>query len=520
MSAFLFMVILGLCYCSKESSVPALGLPVLYGPNVALVNEVVQFECGVQTYPKNETISLQLFKEGDRAKLLAESTSMYGEMGVFPMIITQSDEGYLECVAKVRNNSLIQPTVSSTQYLKVVDPVKKAEIVVLSGPVEFFEGKTLELRCNISAGTHVSYSWLMNGQPVSQSPLRYYAHDQLFIYRTTSQDSGSYMCVATNQFNETQVFTSNSSEVQITVKDMVSNPDISFTVIKEDTQNHSAMVICQSTRGTPPITFSLYNRMEFVASMTVKERIATFKLPVILGQHLGWLQCQADNRDHTAYSRWMALEVVPVGGPVTLHYDYDTGENFAVISLRFYCKVAKGTHPCFQWFLNNTLLEGKGSFYWVVDQSPEQSMLLLAVGRSCAGTYHCEVSDSFDNTTVIRSRRRYLDKEVLNRLSISVVAAVFGCFAVLVSVVSICCWIGVVFRRRHYGKESLRDLEMKTMVAAYEDELDLAEYSDDADVVKAARVDEFDQVSEASVDDWLQIEELKKTLEDEPVEGP
>lgn len=102
---------------------------------------------------------------------------------------------------------------------------------------------------------------------------------------------------------------------------------------------------------------------------------------------------------------------VLVGGPVELHYDYDIGEDFAVIDLRFYCKVAKGTHPRYQWFLNKTALEGRGSFYWVVDQPPEQSTLLLSVGRSSAGTYHCEVSDSFDNTSVIRSRKHYIDKE-------------------------------------------------------------------------------------------------------------
>lgn len=102
---------------------------------------------------------------------------------------------------------------------------------------------------------------------------------------------------------------------------------------------------------------------------------------------------------------------VPVGGPVMLHYDYDIGENYAVIGLRFYCKATKGSLPRYQWFLNNTLLRDRGSFYYVVNQPPEQSILLLSVGRSSAGTYHCEVSDSFDNTTAISSKRSYLDKE-------------------------------------------------------------------------------------------------------------
>lgn len=104
---------------------------------------------------------------------------------------------------------------------------------------------------------------------------------------------------------------------------------------------------------------------------------------------------------------------VPVQGPVTMHYDTDVGEDFAVIGLRIYCKVAKGSHPRYRWFLNETLLEGRGTFYLVVDQPQQQSILLMSVGRSSAGTYHCEVSDSFEplDTAVLRSKKWYLDKE-------------------------------------------------------------------------------------------------------------
>lgn len=90
---------------------------------------------------------------------------------------------------------------------------------------------------------------------------------------------------------------------------MVSNPDISFAVLKEDSHNYSAMVACQSTNGTPPVTFSLYNSTELVTNMTVEDRNATFKVPLVLGQHLGWLQCQANNGNQTAYSKWIPLEV-------------------------------------------------------------------------------------------------------------------------------------------------------------------------------------------------------------------
>lgn len=90
---------------------------------------------------------------------------------------------------------------------------------------------------------------------------------------------------------------------------MVSNPDIAFTVLKEDTKNYSAIVTCQSTKGTLPVTFSLYNQKDLVASQTSYERNATFKVSLVLGEHMGWLQCQANNGNQTAYSKLIPLEV-------------------------------------------------------------------------------------------------------------------------------------------------------------------------------------------------------------------
>ncbi|XP_054459613.1 Fc receptor-like protein 5 isoform X2 [Anoplopoma fimbria] len=490
MFASLFVVILGLCFCSKQSSQSVLGRPELRGPSEVLVREVVEFQCELKIYPENETILLQLFKEGNRDKLLGEYSSLNGEVAIMPVVIKPFHEGNLECVAKAQNNSKIEPTVSYTHYLKVVEPVKGAEVVFQSDSVDLFEGQTLELHCQLTAGNHVSYKWLLNGQLVPQSPRHYAANGNLFVYSTTSQDSGSYMCVATNHFNKTNIFTSNSSDV-ITVKDLVSIPNISLTVIKvtsplTDSDNYSAEVTCQSSKGTPPIIFSLYNGTELFANVRAEERTTTFKVPLVLGQHLGWLQCQAENGDRIEFSQRIPLEVVPVGGPVMMHYDYDIGENYAVIGLRFYCEAAKGSLPRYQWFLNKTLLHDRGSFYYVVNKPPEQSILLLSVGRSSAGTYHCEVSDSFDNITAITSNRLYLDKEVLNRLPNLVVAVVFGCFTFLVVLVSICCCVGAIFRRRQYGEKSMLSLEMKG-ISAYKGELDLSEYNEDAEIVNMAR---------------------------------
>lgn len=102
---------------------------------------------------------------------------------------------------------------------------------------------------------------------------------------------------------------------------------------------------------------------------------------------------------------------VPVVGPVTIGYDSDVGENFTVMGLGLRCRAAAGSHPQYRWFLNETLLHHRGSFYYVVNQPPQQSILLLAVGRTSAGTYRCEVQDSFDNSSTISSKWLFVSKE-------------------------------------------------------------------------------------------------------------
>lgn len=330
------------------------------------------------------------------------------------------------------------------------------------------------------------------------------------------------MCAAENSYNYT-IFQSNSSAVHITVKDVVSSPSLSLTVQKED-GNYFALVSCHSQRGTPPVTFTLYNMDELIGNKTEEDRNTTFTVPIVLGKHLGWLQCRTDNGDQTMYSHWMPLLIVPVEGPVSLYYNYETAQNYAVVGVRLYCNVSKGSHVKYEWFLNNTLLpKVLESFYSVVDEPPVRSILFLAVDRSTAGTYHCEASDEFDSTTAISSRTKYLDKEVLNRVPDVVVAVVFGCFSLLIFMVCVCCGIGIVYRPRTYYMKPLVGAEMKKMIAACEEDLDLSEYTEDTAHLKEATADEFDEVSLESVDDWTWLKTEKTDVleqEEEPVLQP
>nr|XP_020451896.1 platelet endothelial cell adhesion molecule-like isoform X2 [Monopterus albus] len=499
MFASLIVIILGLCHCIKDSNQTFQGFPQLSGPFEALESDTVKYKCKPPALLTNESILLQLVQ---RDQILDEKTSVSGETGNFTLKVKPSHEGYLKCVARVRNDSNIEHSVSSAQYLKVFDAT------------EVFEGAMTNLLCSHNDATNVSYKWYLNGQLIPMSP----SAKELSRQSTTSKDNGSYVCVATNRFNKKE-YRTNSSEVIIRIKVRVSKPDIYFTVIKEDAHNYSAMVTCQSTYGTPYITFSLYNEEKLFANKTGEDRNVTFKVSVILGRNMGWFHCQASNGDRIVHSESLALRVVPVSGHVTVRFDSHLGKNYAVDSVTLFCEAENGTHPRYQWFLNNTLLDNKGRFYSVENQPPEQSLLLLSVGRSSVGTYHCNVSDSFDNTTAIGSKKLYLDEKVWNRLPDALVATVFACFTVLILLVSICCWVGVLFRRRRYGKTSLMGLEMQRTVAAYEGVLDVSQYVEDADEMTPPSGEEFDQASEASLDEWPDIS-AEKSFHGEPAEFP
>lgn len=495
--------------CYEDSDPPVLGRPYLSGPSVALFKKTVDLYCQLFVYPQNETILLQLYKEGDRTKLLAEYTAQDGR-GKFPIYIKTFHDGNLECVARAQNNTSVQPTVSNVLHLRVIEPVKNAKVVVASNQTEFFEGRTLELHCELEKGTYVTYTWFLNEQQISATRYRQFSENILRVI-TTSKDSGSYLCIAENSYNGS-IYQANSSAVHITVKDVVSAPSVSFTVQKEG-RNYSALVSCSSQRGTPPVSFSLYNGDELIGNTTEEDRSATFTVPIVLGKRLGEFQCRADNGAQTAHSHKTPLLVEPLEGPVSLVFDYDTGQNYAVVGVRLYCSASKGSHVKYEWFLNDTVLPPvQRGFYRLVDEPPLRSILLLALGRSSAGTYHCEASDQFDNTTTISSRRKYLDKQVLNRVPDAVVAVVFGSFSLIVVMVCVCCGVGVVYGPRTSNAKPLARAEMKKMIAAYEEDMGFSEYSENTADFKESTAEDYEQASQESVDDWPWLKMLKMNV--------
>lgn len=80
----------------------------------------------------------------------------------------------------VKSLKMVASAVQKPLNAAPAEPVEGAEVRVVSGAAESFEGAELELLCHLSAGTHVSYSWLLNGRPVSGS---LYGRERLLVSR-------------------------------------------------------------------------------------------------------------------------------------------------------------------------------------------------------------------------------------------------------------------------------------------------------------------------------------------------
>lgn len=91
--------------------------------------------------------------------------------------------------------------------------------------------------------------------------------------------------------------------------ELLSTPDISYTVVKMGEHNYIADITCRCARGDPPITFSLYMGDELIHKTTSSERQSTISIRVEMDQQSGWLRCQAKKDEQTENSRWLSFEI-------------------------------------------------------------------------------------------------------------------------------------------------------------------------------------------------------------------
>ncbi|ROL43741.1 Fc receptor-like protein 5 [Anabarilius grahami] len=415
--------------------------PVLFGPSVATEGSVVDFYCEIPGKPATLPVLYELYVETNQNKVIGGHSSLSGEIATFPLVINTQHDGQLICKAS-GNNTDIESSFSEGLDLKVIVPVEGVTIISHPSSNNVWEGQTLTLQCKKTKGTYVFYNWFWNERPVEMAYDR--TDDTLIIHRLSARNTGHYMCVASNRFNDTMTFNSSSDVLSVQVKEYVSKPEISVDVVKLKDGGFKAIISCRSEKGTPLNTFSLLNNTDIITTETSDSTSMLFSVPLELNRYMGHVSCNASNEGNWVLSEPADLTVESVGGAVTVTPFTHTGRDFQVVGLVLRCKVERGTFPFYHWFLNNSRLEGQGGFYAVAWS--DESVLSLSVGQDSAGFYHCEASDRFDNSTSIRSPRMLINKEALNRVSPVVAVVVFTSFAVLNVALMACCIYGVVLR--------------------------------------------------------------------------
>uniref|UniRef100_A0A9J7XY73 Si:dkey-93h22.7 n=1 Tax=Cyprinus carpio carpio TaxID=630221 RepID=A0A9J7XY73_CYPCA len=475
----LTLILIGpLVLFSRMGALEKLDEPVLFGPLVGLEGSAVDFFCEIPGKLATLSVHYELYAEKNPSRVLGEYSSLSGELATISQVITTKHDGRLICKASGHNNTDIESSISKGLDFRVIVPV--AEVMLISHPSSdyIWEGQTLTLQCKKTKGT------------------------------VSAQNTGDYMCVASNQYNDTTTFNTSSNAVTVNVKEYVSKPKISFDVAKNEDGGFTAIITCQSTKGTPLKFFTLLNYTEVLTTESTDRTSVLFSMPIELNRYMGQMRCNASNEGNWVLSDPLSLTVESVGGAVTVTPLKHVGLDFQVVGMVLRCKVERGTFPHYSWFLNNSRLLGRGGFYSVAWS--DESVLALSVGQDSAGLYHCQASDRFDNSTSIRSPEMLISKEALNTVSPLVVIVVFTSFALLNLAVIACCIYGVVLRRRYSRKYPLTEQHRKMGITDKdeEDEDYLFEMLEgyEEDVVQSDRLSNSAEDEDQSVDESVLYE--------------
>lgn len=213
------------------------------------------------------------------------------------------------------------------------------------------------LSCTVTKGSHLFYTWYFNREEVTNatSPLLHISGNKLVIEKVTPEHAGSYYCVAWTKVQEI-MRVSSSTDFKVAVKGTFNKnnsnnntyvshftcckspkastrtapcltslspssslfippsvhllkPTISFSISKQGA-GYYGNVTCRSSRGTPPVNFSLTVDDREVETVTAVESLdAWFRVDMVPGLDMGVAQCLVRNDVQDLKSEPVTLEV-------------------------------------------------------------------------------------------------------------------------------------------------------------------------------------------------------------------
>ncbi|XP_019115667.2 Fc receptor-like protein 5 isoform X2 [Larimichthys crocea] len=372
--------------------------PVLTGPEMVYLGSRVAFRCIALNSSPPVTYDLI----GDGGVLIATYTDYEGDqLAPFFMKASATLEGSYHCKATAGGRT----GVSKTIKLSVVIPPSITIVTSEPSPPVVYEGSRIVLSCNVKKGTHLFYTWVFNRKELTSSttPFFNFTGNKLVIGKVTPEHAGSYYCMAWSMVKDIRRFSS-STEVQVIVKVYASKPYISLSIFKEGA-SYRGNVTCWSTRGSPPVNFSLLVDDIEVGSVTVPESLAAwFSVSVVPELDMGMARCRVNTEVQELMSEPMSLELVPVGGDVKVEVQYLFSPYSLLAAARLRCHIGRGTFPYVSWFLNDTVLLPETHldviihpiqpYYILADR--RRTLILIKLDPEVSGYYRCRVSNSYD----------------------------------------------------------------------------------------------------------------------------
>ncbi|KAF4083268.1 hypothetical protein AMELA_G00138020 [Ameiurus melas] len=247
-------------------------------------------------------------------------------------------------------------------------------------------GRSAMLRCEVNDPGGITYSWLHNGQPVSDSERRFQEGGNLkFTAIDRTLDSGTFQCVATKNTTEEEERT---SEANFNIKWLESGEVILQSPASEAEIESSSSVMLRCNIDGHPRPINRWYRDGVLLpekSHKINNKERTLTLPSASPDDNGVYYCCAKNAaGQVCSSTNFTLNIIDKSYPQPVVKPQD------LVVLRneeahFHCQFTAEPQPTVEWFHENELIANKSRVFLLNNGS----LFISQVKQRNIGRYRC-----------------------------------------------------------------------------------------------------------------------------------
>ncbi|XP_036202427.1 LOW QUALITY PROTEIN: carcinoembryonic antigen-related cell adhesion molecule 5-like [Myotis myotis] len=287
--------------------------------------------------------------------------------------VTRKDTGPYEC--ETRN-----PVSAGRSDPFTLNVVYGPDAPIISpSDSHYLRGTNLKLSCQAASHPPAQYSWLINGRP--QQPTQ-----ELFIRNVTSNDSGSYTCLAHNSvtgLNRTTVKT-------ITISAELPKPSITSNISNPEEYKDPVMLTCEpQIQGITYMWLVSSQKLQASARLQLSKDNRTLTLLPVTRNDMGPYECEIRNPVSAGRSDPFTLNVfyspdAPLISPSDSYY-------LPGANLSLFCLSTSNPPTEYSWLVNGR------------PQQPTQKLFIPNITAHDTGSYTCLTHNSvtgLNRTTV------------------------------------------------------------------------------------------------------------------------